>query len=179
MRGGSGYTRTECGERDFQYFFSPEKNIPNQQSSIVQCSDRYFDESTIRDNCVSFMFSIVQIKKPEFTAPRPDHLLLWLARFPHPLSDCATIPEKLHWHFLPKKRKNPYYTFTKCLVFLPILMLYISPLILPQLWRAVCFKIQKRCISWKVMILSRSMMIMCGCRLIYVKCAHLIKVCSS
>ena len=55
----------------------------------------------------------------------------------------TTIPDKLYWHFLPKKRKIPYYTFTKCLVFLPILMLgenpqirapsYISPLILPQL----------------------------------------------
>ena len=33
-----------------------------------------------------------------------------------------TMPDKLSWHFVPKKRKIPYYTFTKCLVFLPILI---------------------------------------------------------
>ena len=27
----------------------------------------------------------------------------------------STIPEKLYWHFLPKKRKIPYYTFQNVL----------------------------------------------------------------
>ena len=67
-----------------------------------------------------------------------DHIL-----YTSDTKEITTMPDKLYWHFLPKKRKIPYYTFRKCLVFLPILMLgenpliralsYISPLILPQL----------------------------------------------
>jgi hypothetical protein len=54
-----------------------------------------------------------------------------------------TIRDKIYRHFLPKKRKVPYSSFIKCLVFLPILMLgenpeiwapsSISPFVSPQL----------------------------------------------
>ena len=39
----------------------------------------------------------------------------------------TTIPDKLYWHFHPKNQKIPYYTFTKCLVFLLIFILGENP----------------------------------------------------